>query len=190
MIINEEDEVWFPNNVINKCPAIILADNRTAKVPGRIILLIDSIKTIKDINTVGVFCGTKWMNIWLVWLIQPNSIKANHIGMAKDKLVTKWLVLVKIYGNRPMKLFNIIKIRIEININVLPFIAFKPSNNLNSLCKIFIKLLNNIKNILGIIQNVTGIIKIKINELNQLLNIGKDEEGSKIENKFLIIFNW
>lgn len=44
----------LPNKVNNKCPAIILADNRTANVPGRITLLIVSIKTIKGINTGGV----------------------------------------------------------------------------------------------------------------------------------------
>jgi len=44
----------FPNKVNNKCPAIILADNRTAKVPGRITFLIVSIRTIKGIKTGGV----------------------------------------------------------------------------------------------------------------------------------------
>lgn len=52
--------------VINKWPAIILADNRTAKVSGRIKFLIDSINTIKGINTEGVPWGTKWINIWSV----------------------------------------------------------------------------------------------------------------------------
>jgi len=49
----------FPINVNNKCPAIILALNRTARVPGRIILLIVSMQTIKGIKTLGVFWGTK-----------------------------------------------------------------------------------------------------------------------------------
>ena len=36
----------FPNRVNYKCPAIISADNRTAKVPGRIKFLIVSMHAI------------------------------------------------------------------------------------------------------------------------------------------------
>jgi len=49
----------FPSKVISKCPAIILAANRTAKVPGRIIFLIDSITTMNAIRAGGVPWGTK-----------------------------------------------------------------------------------------------------------------------------------
>lgn len=51
------------NNVINKCPAIMLAVNRTARVPGRIILLIVSIKTINGIRMGGVPWGIMWINM-------------------------------------------------------------------------------------------------------------------------------
>lgn len=44
----------FPKRVISKCPAIILAVNRTARVPGRIIFLIVSMQTIKGIKIPGV----------------------------------------------------------------------------------------------------------------------------------------
>jgi hypothetical protein len=70
-IKEEEDEVWFPRRVNNKWPAIILADKRTAKVPGRIIFLIDSIKTIKGISRLGVLSGTRWANINFILLIHP-----------------------------------------------------------------------------------------------------------------------
>jgi hypothetical protein len=36
--------------VINRCPATILAASRTESVKGRIILLVNSIKTIKGIK--------------------------------------------------------------------------------------------------------------------------------------------
>lgn len=49
----------FPIKVINKCPAIMLAESRTANVPGRIIFLMVSIHTINGINTGGVPWGTK-----------------------------------------------------------------------------------------------------------------------------------
>jgi hypothetical protein len=58
--------VWLPSRVIKRCPAIILAANRTAKVPGRIMLLIVSITTIKGIRIPGVLCGTRCANICLV----------------------------------------------------------------------------------------------------------------------------
>lgn len=50
---NNEGPV-FPNKVNNKCPAIIFAASRTARVPGRIILLMVSIHTINGISTAGV----------------------------------------------------------------------------------------------------------------------------------------
>ena len=63
--------IEFPNKDSNRWPASILAVNRIASVHGRIIFLIDSINTIKFINTVGVFIGTKWINILLVLIDQP-----------------------------------------------------------------------------------------------------------------------
>jgi hypothetical protein len=46
----------FPSKVNSRCPAIMFAVNRTANVPGRIILLIVSMQTMNDINTGGVPC--------------------------------------------------------------------------------------------------------------------------------------
>lgn len=48
------DGPLFPSKVNSKCPAIIFAVKRTARVPGRIKLLIVSIITINGINIVGV----------------------------------------------------------------------------------------------------------------------------------------
>lgn len=61
----------FPKRVNNKCPAIMFAVSRTAKVPGRIILLIVSIHTINGIKIGGVPWGTRWANICWVWLNHP-----------------------------------------------------------------------------------------------------------------------
>jgi hypothetical protein len=76
----------FPRRVISKCPAIILAANRTARVPGRIILLIVSMQTIKGIRTGGVPWGTRWANMCCVWLIHPYSINLIHRGKAKARV--------------------------------------------------------------------------------------------------------
>jgi len=67
----EATAVWFPSKVINKCPATIFAINRTDKVIGRITFLIDSINTINGIKADGVLWGTKWANMWLVWVTHP-----------------------------------------------------------------------------------------------------------------------
>jgi hypothetical protein len=56
-----------------------------------------------------------------VLLIHPYSIKVNHKGSARDKDIVKCLVLVKIYGNKPIKLLNKIIENREINIKVIPF---------------------------------------------------------------------
>lgn len=110
----------MPSRVSNKWPAIILAESRTANVPGRIIFLIVSIKTINGIRTGGVPWGTKWANICLVLLIQPKNIKLNQRGKAKDRVKVIWLVLVKIYGKRPKKLLKRMNVKREINIKVVP----------------------------------------------------------------------
>merc|ERR1712235_19553 len=70
----------LPNKVNNKCPATIFAANRIDKVNGRIILLTVSI------------------------IILPN-----HNGKAIVSVNLMCLVLVKIYGNKPIKLEKIIK---------------------------------------------------------------------------------
>jgi len=53
--------------------------------------------------------GTRWDSIFFVFLIQPNIRKLNHKGRARDKVMSIWLVGVKIKGNSPKELFNIIK---------------------------------------------------------------------------------
>lgn len=136
IIIIDIDGPVFPKRVNNKCPAIIFAVNRTAKVPGRIIFLIVSIHTINGIKTEGVPCGTKWINICCVLLIHPYTIKHNHKGKAKVNVNTKWLVLVKIYGNNPIKLLNKIIENNETKINVDPFILIGLNKILNSLCNV------------------------------------------------------
>lgn len=56
------------------------------------------------------------MNIWSVKLIQPNSIILDHKIKDKDIQNLIWLDEVKMYGNRPMKLFHKIKIKSPIKI--------------------------------------------------------------------------
>lgn len=184
-------EIILPNRVNNKCPAIIFAVKRTIKVIGRIIVLIDSIKIIKGIKIFGVPWGTKWVNIWLVLFNHPKIIRDIHNGIENLKLEVKWLVLVKINGNRPKKLLRRIKIKIEINIK-LKLLFFLLLIIWNSLYKIlFIFKINKLK-LFGIIQKKLGKINnSKIDEIQFIdkLKIKKFVEGSNIENKLVIIFN-
>lgn len=86
----------MPRRVRRRWPAIILAESRIAKVPGRIIFLIVSIQTIKGIRIGGVPWGTKWVNIWFILINQPYNINLNHKGRARERVKTMCLVLVKI----------------------------------------------------------------------------------------------
>ena len=185
---NESEGPVLPSNVNNKCPAIIFAANRTARVPGRITFLIVSIKTINGIKGPGVPCGTKWANICWVWLIQPYSMKATHKGRERDKVIAKWLVLVKIYGRRPKLLLNTISEKRVTKIIVLP--AGELANKtLNSLCKVVITLDHSKDQRDGIIQKSAGINIIPRNVDNQFKDkFIIEDTGSKTENKFVIIF--
>lgn len=133
--ISEEAAIWLPSKVINRCPAIIFADNRIERVTGRITLLILSIITMKGISTPGVLWGTKWANISLLYLIHPNNIIPSHKGIAIGIDIDMCLVEVKIYGNNPIKLFTIIKINRDIRITLKYLL--EEIIILNSLCKIF-----------------------------------------------------
>ena len=63
IIIEAESDNGSPLliNLISKCPATILAANRTDNVIGRIKFLTNSIKIIKGIKAPGVPEGTKWI---------------------------------------------------------------------------------------------------------------------------------
>jgi hypothetical protein len=153
------------------------------------IFLIVSINTIKGIRTGGVPCGTKCANMWLVLLIHPKNIKLIHKGKARDSVKVKWLVLVKMYGNKPKKLLNKIKVNNEINIKVVPEYLWIPNKVLNSLWRVVKILFQKIFKRDGINQNIIGKNKIPKNELIQLRDRLKIlVDGSKIENKFIIIF--
>lgn len=126
----------FPNNVNKRCPAIIFAESRIANVPGRMMFLIVSINTINGIKIVGVPWGIRWINICFVLLIHPKSMKPNHKGNARERVIVICLVLVKMYGNNPKKLLKRINLNKEIKIKVVPLNLEIPSSVLNSKCRV------------------------------------------------------
>lgn len=84
-----------------------------------------------------------------------------------------------------------IKLNKEIKMNVLPLCPEGPNKVLNSLCKVIKIFLHNKLNREGRNQKEHGIIIIPIKVLNQFKERLKIVvEGSKTENKFVIIFNW
>jgi hypothetical protein len=115
--------------VRRRCPAIILAASRTDKVIGRIILLIISINTIKGINGAGVPIGTRCARKSVMLLIILNIMKLTQKGRAKDKVMARWLVDVKVNENKPKVLLNKISKNKEINKIMFIFLFFKRVEN-------------------------------------------------------------
>lgn len=93
LLINSPEE---PRRVKSKWPAIILAVNRIARVKGRMISLIDSIKTIKGIRIKGVPWGVKWEKKSLKKNQILNNIIEIHIERDRDRENLKCLDAVKI----------------------------------------------------------------------------------------------
>jgi hypothetical protein len=181
----------FPNRVNNRWPAIMFAVSRTASVPGRIKFLIVSITTINGISMVGVPCGTRCSNIWLVFLIHPNSINLIHKGNASVSVSVRWLVLVKMYGNSPRKLFARIIKNSEVRMNEFPLFSFPFLKIVFiSWCNLFISRLTIILFREGINQILVGIKSSPIAVLVQFSDMFLiSVVGSKIENRFLITFS-
>jgi len=124
---------------------------------------------MKGIKRLGVLIGTKWANIYFILLIHPYNINDTHKGAAKVNERIRWLVLVKIYGKRPKKLLNMIKIKIEIKIKVLPSDLL--ISILNSWCRVILIFKVRAMNRLLISHNILGKIKNRIPVLIQLLKV-------------------
>lgn len=104
------------------------------------------------------------------------------------KVATRWLVLVKIYGNKPKKLFITINKKRARKLNVLPLKEDGPKRVLNSECRRVRMFLTINLTRLGT-AHITGIIIIKmVILLSQLEEEFIEEAGSKTEKRFVIIF--
>lgn len=185
------DGPLFPSSVSSRCPAIMFAVSRTASVPGRIRFLIVSMITMNGISMVGVPWGTRCSNMWFVFLIHPNSINLTHRGKASVSVSVRWLVLVKMYGNRPKKLFVRIIRNSDVKMNVFPLLMFLFLEIVFiSWCILFIRILmvmlfrDGISHILVGISISPMIVLVQFNG-RLLISV----VGSKIENRFLIIFS-
>jgi len=180
---------WEPNKVNRRCPATILAASRIDKVIGRITFLTVSIMTITGIRNEGVPRGTKWANKLLYWNIIENNIVPSQIGKANTRVIDRWLVLVKIYGIRPMKFENKIKKKIEIKIKIVPKIIKFPNTASSSFFKKKIIFKKDLDNWEFINQNIWGKKKVQM-KMDTQFNINEKDRilifGSKDENRFII----
>jgi hypothetical protein len=59
-----------------------------------------------------------------VFLIYPNNINFTHSGRAKISVRVMCLVMVKMYGNNPTKLFVKVTRNSEVRINEFPLFSF------------------------------------------------------------------
>lgn len=95
-----------PSRDNSKCPAIMLAVSRTAKVMGRMRSLIVSMITIKGIRGAGVPWGVIWVIRSFEYLMAEKVIIPSHKDEENEKVNLRWLVGVKTCGNRPIILFS------------------------------------------------------------------------------------
>lgn len=94
-------EHCWPKSERRRCPATMLAANRTDNVIGRIKFLISSMITIKGIRAVGVPRGIKWERAVDGVLNQNQKTCPSHKGRAMLKVKARWLEGVNTYGLRP-----------------------------------------------------------------------------------------
>jgi hypothetical protein len=121
-------------------------------------------------------------------LIHPNNINLIHKGKAKVSVSVRCLVLVKIYGNSPRKLFIKIIRNSDVKINEFPLFSFPFLKMVSiSWCSLFISRFIIILFRDGINQILVGINRSPMAVLIQfsgrlLISVA----GSKIENKLLM----
>ena len=89
----------------SKCPAIIFAAKRIAKVNGRITALMSSIKTITGTKRTGVPRGTRCAKNEDLFFKKKVVMYPTHILNLMQLVKTICLVPVKTKGKSPKKLF-------------------------------------------------------------------------------------
>lgn len=126
-----------------------------------------------------------------MFLIHPNNINLNHIGKAKVSVRVRCLVLVKMYGNNPRKLFVRIIRNSDVRINEFPLFSFPFLKIVFiSWCSLFINSVTIMLFREGTNQILVGISRSPIAVLVQFRDMLLiSVVGSKIENKFLITFS-
>ena len=87
----------------NRCPAVILAANRTPNVIALMEYDINSIGTISGANKRGVPTGKNCDHHSNLWFKRPIKVQANQILILIPIATTTCAVGVKVYGTIPTK---------------------------------------------------------------------------------------
>jgi len=187
VIYLDEINAKLLNNLINRCPATILAVKRTDSVIGRIMLLINSIITMKFISGVGVPVGTMWITMLFVLLNHPCNIIESHIIRAVENEIDICAVGVKIKGNKAITFKISVTIKIDLIMIIVPFLVLgKIKFSISFLIKELI-IINTLLIFILLFHFNSVKSRTGVNRVNQDMFI-IDDDGSKIENKLLIIF--
>ena len=165
----------------------MLAARRIARVPGRMTLLIVSIKTISGMRGPGVPVGTRWASICRVWLMQPNRMKQDQRGNLSANVNLRCLVEVNTWGISPIRLLKTISEKTDKKGIVIPRLD-TPSRVLNSWWRADIAFLHSRGHREGTGQNRYGkrISPKKVeSQFSERFNV--DDRGSKEEKRLVII---
>lgn len=109
-LIEESTKVAPPIRWINRWPAVMFAVSRTARAMGWIKRLIVSIITSMGIRGMGVPWGRKWAKEALGLWRKPKRTAPAHRGIAMPRFMDSWVVAVNVWGRRPRRFVDPIKI--------------------------------------------------------------------------------
>jgi len=104
------------------CPALIFAANRNARVRGRTVILVVSIRMRNGFNQVGAPSGNRWATVALGLCVVLDIIIDSHIGRPRRSVKIKCLDREIEYGLRPARLMITIIIKKVETIVVIPLI--------------------------------------------------------------------
>lgn len=170
----------------SRCPATMFAVSRTHRVIGRMRFLVISIITMKFIRGVGVPCGTRCVMTFFVCVVAPNSILVSHMIIAITKFVSSLVVLANVCGSSAAMFMMTIIRNIVVIIFVVPFFLF------------VIRCFVSVSIILLIFSIIAVVFLLVLEVFVRIIIIGRRiiihdvlmyaDDGSNIENRFVIIF--
>jgi len=181
ILLNLINEKFLKSN-ISRCPATMLAVSRTDKVIGRIMFLTISIINIKLMRISGVPIGIVWIIMCFAINLQAKIIIIIHIENVNENVILIWAVGVKMKGNKAIKFKIMMNKKITLIKKIIPLGVLIISAFISLLillkvkCFLFPKNFNLINNMIGNMIDAQEILIV-------------DEDGSKIENRFIIIIS-
>jgi hypothetical protein len=98
----------------------MFAASRNDRVNGRTSTLDDSISTRNGLSQSGAPSGKKWAVAAFGLNMNLDIISLNHNGSPKDKVIIRWLDILKQYGINPIKFSRIIIINVDETVNESP----------------------------------------------------------------------